>query len=489
MQNQYDLAVIGSGPAGQKAAINAAKLGRRVAMIERQQQLGGVCMTTGTIPSKALREAVMHLTGYSQRGVYGSSYSVKRGITMHDLLMRVEHIVARECEVVRIQMERNGVDVIGGRAVFIGPHLLCVEAGGVRREIVADKIVIACGTCPARPESVPFASGRVFDSDELLRLQSLPASMIVVGAGVIGVEYACMLQAVGVKITLIDARERMLEFLDREIGAALNHHMREAGVRIYPSEKVAAIETVAGGVCATLASGKQLAAETLLYTIGRQGATEELNLEAAGLSADDRGRLTVNEYFQTEVSHVYAVGDVVGFPSLASTSMEQGRLASSHACGQPTGPSLGVFPYGIYTIPEVSMVGPSEQELSQRGEAYCVGIARYREIARGQLMGDTSGVLKLIFSQDDHRLLGVHALGAGATELIHIGQAVMSFGGRVEYFVDTVFNYPTLAECYKVAALDGLNRARLIQDGRAKEPARPVNGETDLAEAAAFRLA
>jgi NAD(P) transhydrogenase len=464
----YDLVVIGSGPAGQKAALNAAKLGRRVAIIERATSIGGVCIHTGTIPSKAIREAVLHLSGFRERSVYGDSYAVKQHITMADLLYRCHHVVKTEVEVIRNQMARNDVAMLFGTATFVDAHTLRIVRGdddsdsiGDAVEVKAHHVLIAVGTEPARPASVPFAVGRVIDTNELLSLRMLPRNMIIVGGGVIGTEYACMLAASGVHVTLVESRPRLLEFVDDELAESLQFRMRDMGIRLRLGESVSKIELVNGHVEATLASNKTMQADTLMYAVGRQGATDTLNLAAAGLSADNRGRLKVNEFFQTEVPHIYAAGDVIGFPALAATSMEQGRMASCHMFHQVTAgaPSI-LFPYGIYTIPEMSMVGHTEQALTQQGVPYEVGIARYREIARGQLIADPHGLLKILFHAHSRRVLGVHAIGTGATELIHIGQTVMAAGMPIDYFVESIFNYPTLAECYKVAALDGINRVR-----------------------------
>jgi NAD(P) transhydrogenase len=459
--SSYDLVVIGSGPAGQKAALNASKLGKSVAIIERSNNVGGVCIHTGTIPSKAIREAVLHLTGLRERSLYGDSYAVKHDIHMSDLLHRAEHVVRSEVSVIHNQMHRNGIALLTGTASFLDAHTLRVTREEETHEVRGEHILVAVGTEPARPASVPFTKGRVIDSTEFLSMAELPRTLIVVGGGVIGVEYACMMAAVGVRVTLVESRPRLLEFLDDELAENLQFRLRDMGIRLKLGESVAGIELSADKhVEATLASKKKIAAETLMYCIGRQGATEQLNLPAAGLSADNRGRLKVNENYQTEIPHIYAAGDVIGFPALASTSMEQGRVASCHMFNQITNSVSDLFPYGIYTIPEISMVGQNEQQLTKLNMPYEVGIARYREIARGQLIADPSGLLKLLFHTDSHRLLGVHAIGTGATELIHIGQTVMAAGLPLDYFVETVFNYPTLAECYKVAALDGLNRIR-----------------------------
>jgi NAD(P) transhydrogenase len=466
---RYDLVVIGSGPAGQKGALNAAKLGKRVAIVERTASVGGVCIHTGTIPSKAIREAVLHLTGIRERSVYGNSYAVKQHITMEDLLYRCRHVVTTEVDVIRNQMSRNNVSMLFGSATFLDDHTLRIlppdeEGDAVDQsvEVKADHVLIAVGTDPARPANVPFTPGMVIDTNEVLRLRELPKDIIIVGGGVIGTEYACMLAATGVHVTLVESRPRLLEFLDDELCESLQFRMRDMGIRLRLGESVSQIEVVEGAVHATLASNKVVHAPTLMYAIGRQGATDKLHLAAAGLASDNRGRLKVNEWYQTSVPHIYAAGDVIGFPALASTSMEQGRLASCHMFHSlPIEAAPMLFPYGIYTIPEISIVGATEQSLTQQGTPYEVGMARYREIARGQLIADPHGLLKLLFHPQSRRLLGVHAIGTGATELIHIGQTVMAAGMPIDYFVEAIFNYPTLAECYKVAALDGINRSRL----------------------------
>jgi len=470
----YDLIVIGSGPAGQKAALSAAKLGKRVALIDREQTVGGACIHTGTIPSKAIREAILHLSALNERMIYGTAYAVKYNITMCDLLQRAHHVIHREVDVIRSQMSRNHIEMLHGTATFIDPHTIRIARGDDMLEVRGENILIACGTCPARPAEVPFTPGRVIDSDELLTLAQLPKSLIIVGGGVIGTEYACMLSAAGVKVTLIDGKSRLLEFLDDEIIESLQFRLRDMGVRLRLGESVAKVEVTESEVHATLASNKVVHGDVLLYAAGRQGATQALNLEAAGLTADARGRLKVNECYQTEVPHIYAAGDVIGFPALAATSMEQGRLASCYMFKHLTEPGNSLYPIGIYTIPEISMIGQTEQTLTASGTPYEIGIARYREIARGQLISDPHGMLKLLFHPSSRRLLGVHAIGTGATELIHIGQAVMTAGMPIDYFVESIFNYPTLAECYKVAALDGLNRVT-----------RPMEMQvTDMREAA-----
>jgi len=465
----YELAVIGSGPAGQKAAIQAAKLGKQVCIIERNPVLGGAGINTGTIPSKALREAVLYLTGTNKRSLYGDNFRPKRDITIEDLIYVSQQVIHNELSVIREQLDRNGVDLKWGAAHFEGPNLLQIVKADNTEMVTADKFIIATGTRPATPESVPFNDSTIFTSDGLLKLNTLPKSMIIVGGGVIGVEYACMLGAMGTRIILVEGKSELFDFLDREITEALQYQMRQVGITLRFGEKVAKIEEIDSPtnhgqklVQARLESGKTLTAHCLLYSVGRQGTTKSLALENVGLVADDRERLKVNKFYQTEVPHIYAAGDVIGFPALASTAMEQGRLAVCHAFGVETQSIPELFPYGIYAIPEISMVGKTEKQLTEAGIPYEAGIAHYKEVARGQLLGDSSGMLKLLVHQDSHKLLGVHAIGTQATELIHIGQAVLAFGGTAEYFINNVFNYPTLAETYKVAAFNCLNKLKNV---------------------------
>ncbi len=459
----YELLVVGSGPGGQRAAIAAAKLGRKVAVVERRGMLGGVCINTGTIPSKTLREAVLYLTGMAQRDMYGASYRLKQNITIADLTARTQHVIGRETEVIRSQLLRNHVEMLIGTAAFVDPHTLSVSGGGERRTVSADKIVLAPGTCPARPAHVEFDEQHVVDSDGILELEHIPATMVVVGAGVVGIEYASMFAALGTRVTVIDRRPSMLEFCDEEIVESLRFHLRDLAVSFRFGEQVEKVEIGARGVITTLASGKRIAAETVLYSAGRQGATDELDLDRAGLLPDSRGRLEVDDCFRTSVDHIFAVGDVVGFPALAATSMEQGRLAALHALGEPAGSITALQPIGIYTIPEISYVGQTEGQLTSEAVPYEVGVSRYRELARGQIVGDSYGMLKLLVHSSERTLLGVHVFGTGATDLVHTGQAVMGCGGSIDYLVDTVFNYPTLSEAYKVAALDATNKLRSLE--------------------------
>jgi NAD(P) transhydrogenase len=462
--DDFDLLVIGSGPGGQKAAIAAAKLDRRVAIVERPEMLGGVCLNTGTIPSKTLREAVLYLTGVDQREMYGQSYRVKDEITIADLTARTRHVVSRENDVVRSQLTRNRVTILTGTARFTSPTSAEIAGGGHRpREVTAANIVIATGTRPARPATVAFDERTIIDSDGILLLDKVPRSMVVAGAGVIGIEYASMFAALGTKVTVVEQRERMLEFCDVEVVEALKYHLRDLAVTFRFGETVSGVESRPEGAIASLASGKRIPADTVMYSAGRQGQTDELGLAAAGLEADKRGRITVDEFYRTSVPSIYAVGDVIGFPALAATSMEQGRLAAHHACGLPTHFAHQLQPIGIYSLPEISFIGKTEDQLTRDCIPFEVGVSRYRELARGQIIGDSYGVLKLLVSPEDRSLLGVHVFGTGATELVHIGQAVMGCGGTIDYLVDAVFNYPTLAESYKVAALDATNKMREME--------------------------
>jgi NAD(P) transhydrogenase len=459
--SDFEVLVLGSGPGGQKAAIAAAKLGARVGLIERRNMIGGVCINTGTIPSKTLREAVLYLTGMSQRELYGQSYRVKEEITIGDLTARTSHVVGREVDVIRSQLTRNGVSILPGMGRFTDPHTVQVSDGsGQERSVTADKIVIATGTTPARPSSVDFDAQTIIDSDGILGLNRLPRTMIVVGAGVIGIEYASMFAALGTKVTVIEQRMRMLDFCDTEVVEALKYHLRDLAVTFRFGETVSAVEKHKNGTVTILESGKKIPADTVMYSAGRQGMTEHLDLPAAGLEADKRGRIKVDANFATAVDHIYAVGDVIGFPALAATSMEQGRLAAHHACGEPVHEMHELQPIGIYSIPEISYIGRTEDQLTEQRVPFEVGVSRYRELARGQIIGDSYGVLKLLVSPEDRSLLGVHVFGTQATELVHIGQAVMGCGGTIDYLVDAVFNYPTLAESYKVAALDATNKIR-----------------------------
>ncbi len=464
----YDLIIIGSGPAGQRGAIFATKQGKKVAVVERMRSVGGVCINTGTIPSKTMREAVLHLSGYNYRSIYGMNYRVKERITMADLAFRVQHVIKTEVDVTEAQLSRNGVDVIYGTASFDDPHHVRVEEDGGSTVYEAMDVVIATGTHPAYSPTVPVNGRNIVNSDQVLNLPQLPKTLIVVGGGVIGVEYTSMFAALGVRVTLIEKRSKLLEFADQEIVESLSYHLRDSRVTMRLHEEVESVEELpdGSGVVANLESKKRISGDALLYAVGRSGNVDALKLQNAGIEADARGRIPVDKDYRTKTPNIFAVGDVIGFPSLASVSMEQGRIAVARALNDnaiQSNPSY--YPYGIYTIPEISFIGKTEEQLTDEDVPYEVGVAYYREIARGQIRGDTTGRLKIIFHRETRHLLGVHIIGEGASELLHIGQAVMALGGTLDYFVDTVFNYPTLAEAYKTAAYNGINRLGRMGDG------------------------
>jgi NAD(P) transhydrogenase len=462
----YDLLVIGSGPAGQRAAIYATKLGKRSAVVERMRNIGGVSINTGTIPSKTMREAVLHLSGYNYRSIYGMNYKVKEKITMADLAFRVQHVIKTEIDVTEAQLSRNGIDVLPGVASFEDATHVKVTNDGGTQVYEAKNVIIATGTKPADSPRVPINGRSIVNSDQILELSNLPKSLIVVGGGVIGVEYTCMFAALGVRVTLIEKRPKLLEFADQEIVEALSYHLRDSRVTMRLAEEVESVEELPDfSVVANLESKKRISGGALLYAVGRSGNVDQLNLPAVGIEPDSRGRIPVDKDFRTKVPGIFAVGDVIGFPSLASVSMEQGRIAVARAFGNESLLSNPTYyPYGIYTIPEISFIGKTEEQLTDEDVPYEVGVAYYREIARGQIRGDTTGRLKIVFHRETRHLLGVHIIGEGASELLHIGQAVMSLGGTLDYFIDTVFNYPTLAECYKAAAFNGINRLARAAD-------------------------
>jgi NAD(P) transhydrogenase len=457
---KYDLIVIGSGPAGQKGAICAAKMRKRVAVVDRTVMMGGVCVHTGTIPSKSVREAIFQLTGIAVRTFYGNNYRGGGDVSIQDLSFRVNSIVSRETDVIRAQLKRNGITVYQGAAQFCDPHTIEVNGDGPKTILQAENILIACGTRPARSSDIPFDGKRILDADEFITIDSLPREVIVVGSGVIGLEYGSFMAALGAEVTLIDQRPQILDFVDREIIEALSYHLRQMGTTFRLGEKVTrvSIDPQRERVFAELESGKKVFGDILLYAVGRQANGDHLQLEAAGLKMGSRGKIDVNPCYQTTVEHIYAAGDVIGFPALASTSMEQGRLASCHMFGAPCEKMSDLFPYGIYTIPEISMVGQTEEQLTAAKIPYEVGVSKYVELAKSMMLGDETGMLKMLFDRNTRKLLGVHIIGQRATEIIHIAQAVLAYGGSIEYFRDAVFNYPTLAEAYKVAALDGLNK-------------------------------
>ena len=457
---RYDLIVIGSGPSGQKGAIAAAKLRKKVAIVERTPRcIGGVCLHTGTVPSKTMREAILFLTGYRQREVYSQRFAKKRRITMDDLRKKLFEVVERERNVIVDQLERNFVDVYHGNAEFIDSNSIEVDGNTLQ----STSFLVATGTKPSRPAHIPFDGARIFDSDEILTIKKIPRSMVVIGGGVIGLEYGIMFAALGVKVTIVDGRERLLDFCDSEIVDHLIFSARALGIVFRLGENVVSVKTLdERNVMVELESQKRILGETVFFSVGREGDTETLNPEAAGLSTGKRGKLKCDEFFQTSVPNIYAVGDVIGFPSLASTSMEQGRQAINHIYGTKHHRPEHI-PYGLFTIPEIAMIGKTEENLTAEKVPFEVGIAKFEELAKSQISGEHIGILKLLFHRETRELLGVHIIGDTATEIVHIGQMLISFGGKIDYFCDTIFNHPTIAEAYKVAALDGINR--LCLDG------------------------
>ena len=459
--DHFDFIVIGSGPAGRRAAIQAAKFGKDVLVVERGRRVGGVSVHTGTIPSKTLRETALNLSGWRERGFYGRSYRVKQDLTANDLQARLHITLTHEIEVLEHQFARNQVTTLRGTAKFVDTHQIQVEGEeGETFQFTADNFLLAVGTEPFRPDDIPFDGETILDSDEILDLTHLPRNLAVIGAGVIGVEYATIFSSLDIHVTLIEPREDMLGFVDRELVSDFTHQLRDRGMVMRFGKKVERVSHTDSGTCVVeMEGGRMVKAEVVLFAAGRMGATGSLNLDACGLKTDHRGRLSVDaQSFRTDVDHIYAAGDVIGFPSLASTSMEQGRIAACHAFDMPAHDPPEYFPYGIYAVPEISTVGMTEEEVLERGISYECGVARFRETSRGHIMGLDTGMLKMIFSLKTRRLLGCHIVGEGATELIHIGQAVLNLKGTLDYFVENTFNYPTLAEAYKIAALDAWNR-------------------------------
>lgn len=466
--NHYDLIVIGSGPAGRRGAIQAAKLNKRVLVVERGRRVGGVSVHTGTIPSKTLRETVLNLTGWRERGFYGRAYRAKQNIGAEDLRRRLDITLDHEVDVLEHQFARNGVDTVEGVARFTSPRGVAVLGSGGVADYTADRFLIAVGTRPYRPAHIGFDGANIVDSDEILELDRIPRQLVVVGASVIGVEYASIFSALDVKVTVVEPNNGLLPFIDREVADEFVHDLRERGVILRFGSKVVSATVEGPQNCrVVLSDDRELRADMVLFSAGREGATDSLDLAACGLEADERGRLTVDKAtFQTSVPHIYAAGDIIGFPSLASTSMEQGRIAACHAFDAPVHAAPEFFPYGIYSVPEISTIGMSEEQARERGVPYECGVARFRETSRGHIMGIGSGFMKMLFALETRRLLGVHIVGEGATELIHIGQAVLNLEGTLDYFVENTFNYPTLAEAYKVAALDAWNRMPKTQPSR-----------------------
>lgn len=457
---EYDMIVIGSGPAGENAAIEASKMRRSSAIIERKSVLGGVCIHTGTIPSKTLRETVLYISGLRQRSVYGMMGGVKPNISVNDLMYRKGQVIQQELDVIQQNMARYRIEVLQGVGKILDPNSVQVtdDAGNIR--VIRSKvIIISTGTRPHHPEGVNFDNHYIYDGESILGLDTLPRTMTIVGGGVTGCEYACIFAHIGVRVTIVDDRERLLSFLDHEIADNLMYLMRKYRITLVLGDGEDNIYVENNQVVTVTKSGRKVVSDRLLYTAGRIGNTDNLGLEPLGIETNAKGLIKVNELYATKVPNIYAVGDVIGFPSLASVSMDQGRLAATHAFRKGDTSCINtLLPFGIYTIPEVSMIGDTEETLSSAGQEYEVGVARYFELARGQIINDHDGMLKIIFDPHSKRLLGVHIVGERATELIHIGQAVMTHGGTLDYFVNTVFNYPTLTEAYKVAAMDGFAR-------------------------------
>jgi len=485
-KRDFDLIVIGSGPAGRAAALTAARSGARVGLVEREPLAGGVYLNTGTVPSKSLREAVIYLTGYRQRGYYGDDYRLKDRIQAGDLVERTNHVIHLERMVINEALHHAGVIRLVGDGRVAGPHHVAVRLGGEETIHTTGSILVAVGTQPRRPSDIPFDEVNVFDSDDVFGndndLRPLPDSIVVLGAGVIGIEYANMFAALDIPTTLIDNRESPLGFVDEDIAQCLFNALEKKGMRLIFGTEVEKVYLDGekgdhrARVLCRLASGEEIDCDSLLFAQGRVPLTKHLGLAEAGVELGKRGHIEVDENYRTNIPSIYAAGDAIGFPSLASTSSEQGRVAAMNALGQPVTWHPEVIPYGIYTIPEISMVGKTEQEAREAGIDYFTGSALWRETARGNIIGDMNGALKLVFDRATHQLIGVHLIGEGATELVHIGQTAMHFGAGPEYFRDTVFNVPTLAEAYKIAAANALiklenpdfSRGSLVQ--RINEP-------------------
>lgn len=465
---RFDLVVIGSGPAGEKGAAQAAYFGRRVALVEKEPYLGGAGVNTGTVPSKTLRETALYFSGLRQRGLYGIDYSIKKDITVRDFMFREREVVRALRELIDRNVERHAIDLVRGEAAFEDPHTLRVSsaAGSPDRRLTAPVILVATGSSPHWPDNVPRDPARLYDSDTILRMDRIPASLVVVGGGVIGCEYATMFRALGIEVTLVAGGDRLLPFLDHEIGDRLQGQLAALGLEVVFGDSVEGVSVESSEVAVHLRSGAVRRAERVLFASGRTGATHALRLENAGLAGGPRGHLEVNANYQTAVPHVYAAGDVIGFPALASTSMEQARVAMCHAFDLRYKDRVSpLLPMAVYTIPEIAAVGETEESCRAKGLRYAVGRAEYRSNSRGQIVGDLSGLVKLVFAVPDLKLLGVHIVGEMASELVHVGQACLAFGGTIDYFIQAVFNYPTLGEAYKYAAYDGLGNAlRTVQE-------------------------
>jgi len=460
----YDVVVVGSGPAGEKAAMQAAKLRKRVLLVEREPRIGGSCLHTGTIPSKSLRETVVHLDALRHR-THGIDVTVRDNISVEELMYRKDVVIGEREQYFHRNLAKNHVELLQGRPRLVSPTRLEIQregrAGSEPLLVDTSFVVLATGSRPHRPDWAEFDDAAVFDSDSILRIRQIPAKLTIVGAGVIGCEYACIFSHLGIRVNLIAKDHEVLPFLDREIAESLTYRMRRSRIAMRLGEKVESIRKVdCDKVSVCLESGKCLPCSTVLVATGRVSNTDGLGLEEVGVALGSRGRLTVNETFQTNVPNIYAVGDVIGFPALASTAMNQGRIAVLHAFGQLERQKLPTdIPLGVWTIPPVAMVGKTEEELTAAAIPYEIGVARFGEVARATILGEEEdGLLKLLFDPDSRKLLGVHIVGARAPELIHLGQAVLFYGGTIDYFANATFNYPTLDEAWRIAAFNGLNR-------------------------------
>jgi len=459
---EYDLIVIGSGPAGEKAAIEASRMNKSSAIIEKNSVQGGVCIHTGTIPSKTLRETVLYISGLRKRSVYGLMGGIRPSVTVKELMYRKGQVIQQELDVIQQNMARHRIEVIHGTGTISSNNIVYVENDkGEVQVIKGNTIIISTGSHSYHPEGIDFDGHYIYDAETIINIDILPKSLTIFGGGVIGCEYACIFAHIGVNVTIIDKRDKLLTFLDDEIAEALVYLMRKYRINLIMDDDFEEIKIENDQVITNTKAGKTVISDRALVTAGRWGNTVNLGLEKVGIETDNRGLVKVNDVYQTAVPNIFAVGDVIGFPSLASVSMDQGRIAAINAFKKKDTSCINtLLPFGIYTIPEISMIGETEQTLSAAGQDYEVGIARYYELARGQIINDHDGMLKIIFNPKSKQLLGVHIVGERATELIHIGQAVMTLGGTIEYFMNTVLNYPTLSEAYKVAAMDGLARLK-----------------------------
>ena len=453
----FDLIVIGCGPAGEKAGAQAAYFGKQVAVIERAQYLGGSCINTGTVPSKTLRESALYFSGLKQRGLYGIDYSLKENLTVQDFMHHERAVVEMERQRILKNLELHHIELIRGQAAFEDAHSVVVIGPSGTRRLRGEIILIASGSKPHRPAEIAFDDVHTFDSDTFLQMDRIPKSLAVIGGGVIGCEYASIFMALGVEVTLVDGRDRLLPFLDGEISDRLRDRFTALRMHFLFNERPVKVENSSSGVRLSMKSGKILETEAALFAAGRRAAVDGLALEKAGLAINDRGYIPIDDNYRTSVPNIYAAGDVIGFPALASTSMEQGRVAVCHAFGFRYKQRVAsMLPMGIYTIPEISAAGETEESCKEKKIDYCVGRAHYENNARGHIIGDTAGMIKLIFARADRKLLGVSLIGESATELIHIGLMVLDNGQSIDEFIQQVFNYPTLSETYKYAAYDGL---------------------------------